>query len=40
MGIIKTLPHPLSLSRKEREEKPFSPGEKGWAEGAWTYRLH
>jgi len=28
------LPHPLSLSRKERDEKPFALWEKGWDEGA------
>jgi hypothetical protein len=27
-------PHPRSLSPREREEKPFSPGEKGRDEGA------
>jgi len=30
----RSLPHPLSLSRKEREVKSFSLREKGWDEGA------
>ncbi len=27
-------PHPRSLSRRERDEKPLSLRERGWSEGA------
>jgi hypothetical protein len=33
----KTAPHPQSLSRRERDEKPFSHREKGGDEGIFSF---
>ena len=35
-ACVKSFPHPRSLSRRAREEKPFSPREKGGDEGRFS----
>ena len=36
--VLRALPHPQSLSPREREVKSFSLGEKGWDEGGSVLR--